>query len=160
MVQIFGLVLWFWAGMRLGLGFEVKMLVWGDGVSTKSTFSLLLDVMPSTYKGSKKFDVIMLQFSVLWRGKGQFCFTCFQSFFVCVFWYEWGFTCNFSLLTIVQLRWQVASDSIIFNLDLLSSLRLVFLFLSFRISASRNCNLLWSLLLPDFSHLRFLYLNY
>ena len=49
---------------------------------------------------------------------------------------KWGLTCNFSLLTIVQLHWQVVSDSIIFNLDLLSSFRLVFLFLSFKISAS------------------------
>ena len=39
-------------------------------------------------------------------------------------------------------RLQVVSDSIIFNFDLLSSFRLVFLFLSFKISASRNFNLL------------------
>ena len=135
------------------------MLVWGDGVTTKSAFSLLLDVMPSTCKGSKKCDVIMLRFSVLLRGKGRFYFTCFQSFSVCVFWYEWGFTCNFSLLTIVQPRWQVVSDSIIFNLDLLSSFRLVFSCLSYRISASRNCNLLWSLLLTDFSQTAFFILK-
>ena len=87
--------------------------------------------------------------------KRTICFTCFQSFLVCVFWYERGFTCSFSLLTIVQLRWQVVSDSIIFDLDLLSSFRLVFSFLSFKISAYRNFNLLWSLLLPDFSHSSF-----
>ena len=27
-VQVFGLLLWFWAGMRLVLRFEVRMLVW------------------------------------------------------------------------------------------------------------------------------------
>ena len=65
------------------------------------------------------------------------------------------FCMYFSLLTIVYLRWQVVSDSIIFDLDLLSSFRLVFSFLSFKISAYRNFNLLWSLLLPDFSHSSF-----
>ena len=69
-----------------------------------------------------------------------------------VFWYVRGFTCNILLFTIAQLQWQVVSDSIVFNLDLLSFFRLAFSFLTFKISASRKFNLLCSLLLPDFSY--------
>ena len=79
--------------------------------------------------------------------------------FLFVFWYEWGFTYNF-LLTIMQLCWQVVSDSIIFNLDLLLSFRLVFSFLSFKISASRNLIYFDCCYFQIFCILLFLHLNY
>ena len=114
---------------------NLKLESWTDGVTTKSGFLLLLNVMSSRNKGLKIFHVLILLCSVLWSENGRFCFTCFQPFLVCAFWYD-----------------QVVSDSLIFNFDLLWSFRRVFSFLSFKISASRNFNLLWSLLLPDFSH--------
>ena len=82
-----------------------------------------------------------------------------SSHFLFVFWYEWGFTYNF-LLTIMQLCWQVVSDSIIFNLDLLLSFRLVFSFLSFKISASRNLIYFDCCYFQIFCILLFLHLNY
>ena len=137
MVHIFGLRLWLWACMNLGPGLEVRMLVWADGVTAKSGFPLLLDVMSSRDKGSMKVYVIMLQFSVLWREKERFCFTCSQLFLVCVFWYECRFTCNFSLNS---------------NFDLIIIFQAGIFILSFKNSASRNFNLFGSLLVADFLH--------
>ena len=78
----------------------------------------------------RKRTILFYLFSVVSR----FCVLILMKYYVSFF------VANNSAATLTS--GQVVSNSIIFNLVLLSSFKLVFSFLSFKISASRNFNLL------------------